>query len=320
VYIGIQDPDPTVAGKGVRYLEEHGVRVHMFDRSLQKKIEQENQSFLEQAKTRSIQVLQQGSKIVLEDPFPRVPLTALSRAALTLFLDKAGIGLSPDSPEFITYLTEIGILGTDKNSGTLSPTGYGLMLFGEKPQEFCKQSTLISIMRPSGTLEQVTRFEQPLVLVPDLFENWLKLALNETSGYQSKDNDYQDSDFPIGLIKEAVINALVHRDYSLDNANVVVEIDYKTIAVKSPGAPLAAILHDSNAFNLWGAPTIRRNPIIAYVFGLMGIGNETFLQSELLTKLSKKLGLPVPAYTMEKEYLTLTFHRKSQPDYALIRQ
>src|SRR5437588_12652434 len=32
VWIGIEDPDPTVDRKGIKYLQEAGVTVHMFDR------------------------------------------------------------------------------------------------------------------------------------------------------------------------------------------------------------------------------------------------------------------------------------------------
>jgi ATP-dependent DNA helicase RecG len=53
VWIGIQDPDPTVARKGIQYLEENGITVRMFDRDLQEVIEQENTDFLKQANERA---------------------------------------------------------------------------------------------------------------------------------------------------------------------------------------------------------------------------------------------------------------------------
>lgn len=47
VFVGIQDRDPTVDGKGIKHLEKHGVEVKMFDREYQRIIEMENKSFLE---------------------------------------------------------------------------------------------------------------------------------------------------------------------------------------------------------------------------------------------------------------------------------
>lgn len=49
VYIGIEDRDPTVDGKGIKYLEKHGVEVKMFDRDFQRIIEVENKEFIKQA-------------------------------------------------------------------------------------------------------------------------------------------------------------------------------------------------------------------------------------------------------------------------------
>lgn len=53
VWIGIEDPDPTVDRKGIKYLEENGVTVQMFPHELQEVIRQANKEFLEQALQRA---------------------------------------------------------------------------------------------------------------------------------------------------------------------------------------------------------------------------------------------------------------------------
>ncbi len=53
VWVGIQDPDPKVARKGIAHLEANGIRVQMFDRDLQELIERENKEFLAQALERA---------------------------------------------------------------------------------------------------------------------------------------------------------------------------------------------------------------------------------------------------------------------------
>jgi ATP-dependent DNA helicase RecG len=45
VWVGIQDPDPKVARKGIEHLKNNGIKVHMFDRDLQEVIEKENKDF-----------------------------------------------------------------------------------------------------------------------------------------------------------------------------------------------------------------------------------------------------------------------------------
>ncbi|MBM3292672.1 hypothetical protein FJY84_08345, partial [Candidatus Bathyarchaeota archaeon] len=53
VWIGLEDPDPTVDRKGIKYLQNNNVEVNMFDQDLQKIIEKENHDFLIQAKNRA---------------------------------------------------------------------------------------------------------------------------------------------------------------------------------------------------------------------------------------------------------------------------
>jgi ATP-dependent DNA helicase RecG len=53
VWVGIQDPDPTVDRKGIKYLQDNGVMVHMFDRDLQEKIREANEEFIAQALERA---------------------------------------------------------------------------------------------------------------------------------------------------------------------------------------------------------------------------------------------------------------------------
>jgi len=75
-WIGIEDPDPTVDRKGIRYLQDSGVTVHMFDRDLQS------------MKKRAQQAGLPLPKYTWEDPY----------LVLTLFRSPAGAvrGLSPD--------------------------------------------------------------------------------------------------------------------------------------------------------------------------------------------------------------------------------
>src|SRR5207249_6392311 len=53
VWVGIEDPDPTVDRKGIKYLQDHGVSVQMFDRELQEQIREANKQFIAQAMDRA---------------------------------------------------------------------------------------------------------------------------------------------------------------------------------------------------------------------------------------------------------------------------
>ena len=54
VWVGVEDPDPTVDRKGIKYLQDAGIKVEMFDRDLQEIIREENQAFFDQAPSRPL--------------------------------------------------------------------------------------------------------------------------------------------------------------------------------------------------------------------------------------------------------------------------
>lgn len=88
VYVGIEDPDPTVARKGLKYLEQSGIEVEMFDKDLQDIIESENKTFLKEANIRAKEATK--PKLIeltpLERKVERADMDELSQEALELYI------------------------------------------------------------------------------------------------------------------------------------------------------------------------------------------------------------------------------------------
>ena len=309
VFVGIEDPDPTVAGEGIRYMEEHGIKITMFDREFQKQIEDENTDFLKQANHRAKIAKKEIKESVLKQAVPRSDFNAFSEEALGKFISEAKLKYTIKQKSFQKYLADVGAMHHDEKTKLYHPTGMGILLFGENPRAKFKQAALMAHADyGAGEIEPAT-FDQPLVLIPDLVENWLKKVLplsKDTSSFKRKDI----SSFPIKVLREVVINAIVHRDYSIEGAKCSLEIDIEKIVVKSPGAPMASIsLEQLNTFK---APSISRNPIITYVFGLMDYVEEKGFGMKALRSLNEKFNLPLPEYAMEDPFLTLTFPRNME--------
>jgi ATP-dependent DNA helicase RecG len=144
------------------------------------------------------------------------------------------------------------------------------------------------------------------VLIPDQIEDWLIKVLpssKDTSSFKRKDTP----DFPIEVLREAIVNALVHRDYEVEGAKCEIKIDENKIIVTSPGKPLPAIsLEQLNTFE---APSLSRNPIITYVFSLMDYVEEKGFGMKTFKSLNKQYGLPIPKFSYRDPFLTLTFTR-----------
>ncbi len=310
VYVGIEDPDKTVDGKGIKHLEKNGIKVIMFDRDLQKRIETENKDFIKQSNDRKKKLIYQLDLFTaLEKPLPNSDFSLFSEIALNKFIKEANLNFKITNPDFQHYLVDLGALALDEKSNKLNATTYGVLLFGKNPRLKFKQAALMASVTYNNNKIEPKTFDQPLVLIPDLVEEWLNKVLplsKDTSSFKRK----EIPDFPIDVLREAVINALVHRDYSINGAKSTIEIDNDKIIVKSPGAPMPSIsLEQLNTFK---APSISRNPTITYVFSLMDYVEEKGFGMRSLKSLNEKYGLPLPEYTYNDPFLNLTFPRNME--------
>ena len=63
-------------------------------------------------------------------------------------------------------------------------------------------------------------------------ESWLKKVLTSTISREAFAREVI-YDYPITVLREAIINAIVHRDYDIEGAKIYLNIDDEKIVVKS---------------------------------------------------------------------------------------
>jgi len=115
------------------------------------------------------------------------------------------------------------------------------------------------------------------------------------------------SHFPTAVIREAIINAIIHRDYGNKRAKVELEITPEKIEVRSPGEPISPnTLKDLQNFT---AISQTRNPELAYIFNLMKFMEETGVGMDTYRTMREKFNLPLPVITYQKSNLIVTFPR-----------
>ncbi|MCP4628689.1 MAG: hypothetical protein GY850_35055, partial [bacterium] len=84
-------------------------------------------------------------------------------------------------------------------------------------------------------------------------------------------------------------------------------VNADTITVKSPGGPIPPItLEQLRSFVV---PIKSRNPVLHYVLARMGMAEEMGYGLSSLKRHAERLGLPLPTYGMEGDYLVLTIYR-----------
>jgi ATP-dependent DNA helicase RecG len=310
VWVGITDPDPTVDRKGIQFLQDHGVTVHMFDHDLQEEIQAVNQEFIAQALERKAAVEEQDEITVLsalENPVTTADLQDFSEVVLGRYHSLAKIEDAVDSHGFRRRLAQQGLLTTDGTA--LVPSGFGMLLFGQSPREGMPQAGLLGTIHwPDGS-EEVRDFDGPMLLIPEQAIQWLKDKLPDPidrSGAQRKDANESFYE----LVREGIVNALVHRDYTIEGAKCQLVVTPDTITISSPGYPVKPIeLKQLQGFN---APMLSRNPVLHYVFAKMELAEERGLGLKSLKTSASDAGLPLPTYAWEDPYLVLTLYRSGK--------
>jgi ATP-dependent DNA helicase RecG len=305
VWVGLEDDNPTVAGKGIEYLRRHGVTVYMFDRDLQEVIADENKEFFawarQQPETPEPEVIKLSK---YEDPITAVAFDDLSDKALEHYRTKASIVPAVHSAEFVRLLRQQGlVVGEGKAT---RPTGFGLLLFGKEPRNAVPQAVLLARAELADGAVSRAEFGQAMVLIPSQLEDWLNKVLPSTLD-RSRMERRERVNLPFEMIREAVVNALIHRDYDIAEQKCHLVVNADTITIKSPGGPIPPItLEQMRSFT---APMKSRNPVLHYVFARMGMAEEQGFGLTSLKKHAEELGLPLPSYSMEGDSLVLTIYR-----------
>lgn len=311
VWMGLEDPDPTVDGKGKKFLEDNGISVYIFDRDLQEVIQKENREFLSQALERAAAVKEEKVRKVtlssLEGAVDSAAPDDFSTEALEQYRLVARIEDTVGSASFNRRFVQQGLLR--QKDGGFTPTGFGLLLFGKEPRVLMPQAGLLATIHyPDGT-EEPRNFDGPMVMIPGQLEKWITDKLPNVID-RSRMQRREVHPFPLEMIREAVVNALIHRDYDIRQAKCQMVITADTIIVRSPGGPLPPItLKELQAFN---APMLSRNPELHYVFARMEMAEEMGLGIKSLKYKAEQQGLPLPRYSFQDPYLVLTLFRNPE--------
>ena len=306
VWVGVEDPFPTVAGKGIRHLQDHGVTVKMFDRDLQEEILAANATFIAEATARAQEedAAEPAEMSVLE----RIPLAStledLDQAALQRYRHHAGVSDPVGSPNFNRRLHGLGLL--EAADGQSRPTGFGLVLFGSEPRVRMPQAGLLGTILHGDGREEMRDFDGPAVDVPAQALDWLRDKLaNPIKRDQAQRREVNEELFV--LVREGLINALIHRDYSIEGAKCHLVVDADKVIIKSPGRPVEPITVAQLA--AFEAPMLSRNPVLHFVFSKMKLAEERGLGLRSMRRGASVAGLPRPTYTYEEPFLVLTLFR-----------
>lgn len=309
VYIGVEDPNPKIAKEGINKIREYGIEVEMFPSDLQEKIWKDNDKFIKEKEAEALQAKQAKTEpqlSILEQTVTGSNIASFSNNAINQFIVESKAKFSYPSSDFNDWAHGFGLIEKDTKSDSYLPTGLGIMIFGKTPENAFPQ-TIFKVEINYGTGKpEIKDFKGPLVnQLPEILDyiknKGLKMTMDKSSG---KREDI--ANFPFDVLLEAIANAVIHRDYSIEGATNYLYIDPDKIVIRSPGAPVYPItLNDLNTFD---APSLSRNPKIMYIFNQMHLAEQRGIGLRNMKHLPGE-GFPLPSFKLKAGMLEITFGR-----------
>lgn len=307
VWFGIEDKNPTVDHAGIDHLMDSGVKVHQFSPEFHKEIEDINKEFMKWANMKNNEAkAKKKAPDHLDERAAATNMDSLSEVALQKFITESGRNYTPKSEEFLQELKEMDLLEYNEKTKTYLPTGNAILLFGKNPRnKFPQAAVKAKVQYPDGKTGTAT-FDDALVLIPDKVEEWL-LKVLPASIDRKQFKAKQVPSFPVEVVREAVINAIAHRDYAKDGAKVQLDIFNDRIVVKSPGEPVPPITIE--AMKNFTATSYSRNKKLTFIFNEMNYMEETALGMDTYKSIREKYQLPLPIIDYDGLNVVVTFPR-----------
>lgn len=121
-------------------------------------------------------------------------------------------------------------------------------------------------------------------------------------------NRYDSYEIPLEALREAVTNALIHRDYSIFGTQITIAVFTDRVEISNPGS-----LPKGMEKGDLGKLSVRRNEIIADLFSRMDKGEKLGIGIKKIRELIKNSGLKVKFES--NMFFTATFYRAKKPIY-----
>ena len=199
-----------------------------------------------------------------------------------------------------------------------SPTLAAVLLFGDYPQAYFPQLSIIAISVPGkeigetglegerfidnkrieGTLPQM--LEEALMFVRKNTKT--KTIINSTTGERTDRFEY-----PTVAVREAILNALIHRDYSINTEGMPIQlvIYEDRLEVCNPGGLYGRIRIDQ----LGKTQPDTRNPVLAVAMEVLNKTENRYSGIPTICRELEKAGMPAPVFNDIRGNFSVCFYK-----------
>lgn len=234
-------------------------------------------------------------------PAPGAALDDLDETLVSQYAKSFLDDPAPKKDAILDLLYRRGCVTKDGN--TYKPTVSGYLLFGKEPQRTFPSAEIL-LARYAGK-QMTDEFLREIVRGPlpeqiRRVEAWLGANMRRGSrldAFQREDRP----EYPLPAVREAIVNAVAHRDYAIRGDEIRVMMFSDRIEVYSPGR-LAGHMTVENIVE----ERFSRNEVIAQVLADLGFIERLGYGIDRMIRLMREWGLPAPRFAETTNGFRLT--------------
>lgn len=197
--------------------------------------------------------------------------------------------------------------------GQLYPTRAGILLFGKDPQRHVRGSEITAARFAGETMSDKFHREDILGTLPDQIrraETFLTDYLRKGVQLSNKMARTEQLEYPMEAARELVVNAVAHRDYSINGDGIRLFIFRNRMEVSSPGGLAGPVTVDNIKDERFS-----RNPIIVQVLADMGFIERLGYGVDRVIDLMREQNLHEPEFKETAGGFRVTLHGKEEEDF-----
>src|SRR6185312_8529774 len=216
---------------------------------------------------------------------------------------RAWLALSTISGRPRTEDVLVNIEAAERSGGRLIFRNAGVLFFAKDVRRFFNQAYITCLLAKGiDKVHLLDRKDFADGVVADIEESLRFIERNTRTAYRIERLQRDEiPEYPVAALREAITNAVMHRDWFNEGANVFVEIYDDRIEVSSPGG-LPKGMRPADL----GRKSVRRNALIADLLHRISFIEKAGTGIKRMREAAREQGCPEPAFT-EDGFFTAVF-------------
>ena len=195
------------------------------------------------------------------------------------------------------------------------------LLFGLYPQAYFPQLCITAVAVPGNEIGDVGAIGERFLdneriegSIPEMLERALQFVRRnmKTKTIIHSDTGRREdrTDYPMTAVREALINALVHRDYSMHTEGMPIQILMfeDRMEIHNPGGIYGRLRTDQ----LGKMQPDTRNPVLADALEALGITENRYSGIPTIRRAFAEYGMREPEFSSKRGHFAVIFHKETQ--------